>query len=73
MLAAGVVIGAVAVFSVIGGVGDVQGGGGASSSASKESSSTDASWLRDEERKKGLVDVDAITDDALHGLACRLR
>ena len=36
VLAAVVVIGAVAAFAVIGGVGDVQGGGGASSSASKE-------------------------------------
>lgn len=67
VLAAVVVIGAVAVFSVIGGVGDVQGGGGASSSASKESSSTDASGS-ETKKEKGLVDVDAITDDALHGL-----
>lgn len=67
VLAAVVVIGAVAAFSVIGGVGDVQGGGGASSSASKESSSTDASGS-ETKKEKGLVDVDAITDDTLHGL-----
>ena len=62
-----VVIGAVAAFAVIGGVGDVQGAGEASSSASKESSSTDASGSKTK-KEKGLVDVDAITDDTLHGL-----
>ena len=67
VLAAVVVIGAVAAFAVIGGVGDVQGGGEASSSASKESSSTDASGS-ETKKEKGLVDVDAITDDTLHGL-----
>ena len=67
VLAAVVIIGAVAAFAVIGGVGDVQGGGGASSSASKESSSTDASGS-ETKKEKGLVDVDAITDDTLHGL-----
>lgn len=67
VLAAVVVIGAVAAFAVIGGVGDVQGSGGASSSASKESSSTDASGS-ETKKEKGLVDVDAITDDTLHGL-----
>ncbi len=52
---------------VIGGVGDVQGGGEASSSVSKEPSSTDASGS-ETKKEKGLVDVDAITDDTLHGL-----
>ena len=49
------------------GVGDVQGGGGASSSASKESSSSDDSGSK-AKKEKGLVDVDAISDDTLHGL-----
>ena len=53
-----VVIALVAAFTVMGGVGDVTGGGAGQSSSSASATK--------KKTVKGLVDIDAITDDKLH-------